>query len=319
MKTLINTIKLAVGVLILAGLAVSCLPKQETMGDAGQTLVKLSPAGFKLIAVDAAAIPQYASAFEIRKDANNAAALNTPSIVILRKDDAILTKYNAAEGTSFIPLPSSLMNTSFVPAADGTITLNYAAGEFSKSMDYTIPNASIFDFTKQYALGYRIESVSGSGIIAKGGVDTIVVQVLAKNKYDGKYLLKGVHNRVPYNFPYKQIMEMHTTGASSVAFYWPAPDGPNSVGHPIGTGPDIVNDVSWYGAGIAPVVVFDPVTNLVTNVYNTGSATPITKFTGAGANSNKYDPATKTIYVTWNYNNNPLRVFTDTLSYIGPR
>ncbi len=314
MKTLHNKIKIAVGVFLLAVLAVSCIPEQQSMGDAGQTLVKLTPEGFKLIPLDAVALPQTAVAFDIRKDANNTAALNTPTTVILKKDDAILTEYNAAEGTTFIPLSATLCNTSFIPAADGSITVDFAAGDFAKEMVFTIPNASLFDFSKQYALAYRIESVTGAGIISQGYGDTIIVQVLAKNKYDGLYLLKGIHNRVPYNFPYETEMEMHTTGATSVAFYWPDV---SSVGHPIGVGVD--NDLSWYGAGIAPVVVFDPVTNLVTNVYNTGSATVITKYTGDGANSNMYDPATKTIYVSWNYNNNPLRAFVDTLTYIGPR
>jgi hypothetical protein len=314
MKTLHNKIKIAIGVFLIAVLMGSCVPEQQSMGDAGQTLIKLTPDGFSLIPLDAVATPQSALAFIIRKDVNNKAALNTPSTVILKKDDAILTEYNAAEGTNFTPLSSSLCTTSLVPTADGTITINYAAGEFAKDMVFTVPNAALFDFSKQYALAYRIESVTGSGIISQGFGDTIIVQVLAKNKYDGLYLLKGVHNRVPYNFPYETEMEMQTTGASSVAFFWTEA---NSLGHPIGVGPG--NDLSWYGPGIAPTIVFDPVTNLVTDVYNTGSATVITKYTGEGANSNKYDPATKTIYVSWNYNNNPLRAFFDTLTFISPR
>jgi len=319
MKTFYKTIKIAAGVFLLAALAVSCLPEQQSMGDAGQTLVKLTPDGFKLIPLNAIATPQVSSAFFIRKDANSQTALNTPSTVVLLKDDAIITEYNTDEGTTFIPMSSSLVSSSLVPAADGKITLDFAAGEVAKEMIFTVPDATLFDFSKQYALAYRIESVSGAGIISQGFGDTIIVQILAKNKYDGKYLLKGVHNRVPYNYPYKQKMEMHTTGANSVRFFWPGPDGANAYGHPIGTGPDIVEDVSWYGTGIGPVVVFDPVTNLVTDVYNAGGSTLITKFTGEGSNSNLYDPVTKTIYVSWNYLNNPLRAFTDTLTYSGPR
>jgi hypothetical protein len=313
MKTLYNTIKILAGVFLLAVLAVSCVPEQQSMGDAGQTLVKLTPGGYKLIPLDAIATSQKATAFIVRKDAHNEAALNTPSTVVLKKDDAILTWYNAEEGTSFIPL-GSLCTTSLVPAADGTITLDFAAGESAKAMVFTVPNATLFDFSKQYAMGYRLESVTGAGQISQGFGDTIVVEVLAKNKYDGIYTLKGKHNRDPYTFPYETEMQMHTTGASSVRFYWPEA---GAYGHPIGVGPD--NDLSWYGTAIGPVIVFDPVTNLVSDVYNAGGTTVITKFTGAGANSNLYDPATKTIYVSWNYNNNPLRAFFDTLTYKGPR
>ena len=52
MKT-IHNIKIAIGVLFIAALAVSCLPETETMGDAGQTLVKMYPSGFKLVPFDA--------------------------------------------------------------------------------------------------------------------------------------------------------------------------------------------------------------------------------------------------------------------------
>jgi hypothetical protein len=320
MKTLYNTLKIFAGIFLLASFAMSCVPEQQSMGDAGQTLIKLTPAGFNLIAIDAKATPQKANGFILRKDAHNSTALNTPTTVVIKKDDAILTWYNAENSTNFVPLPTSLCTPSLAAAADGTITVEFAAGVTAAALDLTIPNASIFDFSKQYGLAYRIESVSGEGKISEVGlpdndaVDTIVIQVLAKNKYDGLYLLKGKHSRDPYTFPYETEMEMHTNGASSVRFFWPEAGG---YGHPIGVGPD--NDLSWYGTGIGPVIVFDPVTNLVSDVFNAGSATPITKFTGAGANSNLYDPATKTIYVSWNYNNNPLRAFFDTLTYIGPR
>jgi hypothetical protein len=226
MKTLNNKITLLIGVFVLAILAFSCVPEQQTMGDAGQTLIKLTPAGFNLLAIDAKATPQKANAFILRKDAHSEAALNTPTTVVMKKDDAILTWYNTENSTNFIPLPANLCTTSLVPAADGTITIEFAAGETAKAMDFTIPNASIFNFSAQYGLAYRIESVSGAGAISEVGlpdndaVDTIVVQVLAKNKYDGLYLMKGKHNRDPYTFPYSADMEMHTNGASSVRFFW---------------------------------------------------------------------------------------------------
>ena len=87
------------------------------------------------------------------------------------------------------------------------------------------------------------------------------------------------------------------------------------MGHPIGT----ADGISWYGASITPVIKFDPATNLVVDVYNIGSSTPITMFTGAGSRVGKYDPQTKKIIVDWNYNDNPLRAFFDDLTYIGPR
>jgi hypothetical protein len=286
------------------------------MGNAGQTLVKLNPnSGFTLLAVDAKTTAQTGILFDVRRNVANNASLNDASVTVTLMydtDTAIMKAYNAANATTFIPLPAS-MGTISPAFTAGQLTFSFAAGEFAKSIMVNLPSSGSFDFSKKYALAFKLVSVSGSGTLSAAPYQTIVCQILAKNKYDGKYLLKGLHNRVPYNFPYETGMEMRTAGANSVDFYWPDQ---GSVGHPIGTG---VGTLGWYGASIAPVIVFDPVTNLVTDVYNTGGATPITKFTGAGANSNLYDPVTKTIYVSWNYNNNPLRAFIDTLTYTGVR
>ena len=130
--------------------------------------------------------------------------------------------------------------------------------------------------------------------------------------------MTGHHNRAPYDFRYDQTMHMISQGATSVIFYWPDA---GSVGHPIGTGPDPVNDVSWYGATIAPVVVFNPANDFVSDVFNNPpNTTPITRYDGAtGTNVSRFENGTKRMIVHWNYNNNPLRAFFDTLTYIGPR
>lgn len=163
------------------------------------------------------------------------------------------------------------------------------------------------DLTGNYALGYKLVSTT-AGLIANNK-STILISIGAKNRWDGVYEMKGHHNRSPYNFPYDVTESLVTVNGNTVAMYW---DAAASVGHPIGTGPGVV---SWYGAAIAPNIVFDPVTNLVTSVYNTGGATPITMFTGAGAGVSRFDPVNKIVYVYWNYNNNPNRAFFDTLYF----
>ncbi len=106
---------------------------------------------------------------------------------------------------------------------------------------------------------------------------------------------------------------METTGPNSVIFYYVDV---NNYGHPIGVGPGVY---SWYGTAISPEITFDLATNNVTSVRNVLGTTPITLFTGPGSFPSRYDPVTKTIYVSWNYAGNPLRAFFDTLTYIGPR
>jgi len=265
MKTIYNTIKVLAGVVLLASLAVSCVPEQQSMGDAGQTLIKLTPDGFTLIPLNAVSTPQVATAFIIRKNAHSEAALNTATTVVLKKDDAILTWYNTEEGTSFVPL-GSLCTTSFTPGTDGTINLEFAAGDAAKAMIFTIPNATLFDFSKQYALAYRIESVSGPGIISEGTLDTIVVQVLVKNDYDGEYEVTAVTPMVDvansaFTGYYPFTYELETSGANSVLCYDATVWG--DYMHPMKN----AGATSGYGS-FGLEVFFDNTTRAITSVLN---------------------------------------------------
>ena len=212
-----------------------------------------------------------------------------------------------ANEKSVTPLPTGSYSLSTMDAV-------IKAGEnFTSALKLTILNSIVLDPNIAYGVGIEITSVDGGYAIA-GNMGKMVIGLSIKNKYDGIYNLKGYHNRVPNNFPYDVEIHLVTKGANSVIFYWPEV---KSIGHPIGVG---VGDVSWYGNAIAPVIVFNTTTDLVTNVFNNPpNTTVITMFTGAGSRVSKFDPATKKITVDWNYNGNPLRAFFDDLTYISPR
>ena len=235
--------------------------------------------------------------------------------VTLRLDSSLIKEYNnkdtGADGKGPVynyALPDKSLYTIVNPGNVVTIPKGSYTGYLSvklKTINY-LSGIQAFDFaiaSVDPAVGYTISGNLYRGIIIVG----------AKNKYDGVYELKGHHNRPPFDFPYDVTESMKTAGPTSVAYYW---DDAGSFGHPIGTG---VGTTSWYGNAIAPVVVFDQTTNLVTSVYNAGGPTVITMFTGAGSGVSRYDPVKKTMYVYWNYNGNPLRAFFDTLTYTKPR
>jgi hypothetical protein len=194
MKTLYNTMKIIVGVFLLATMAVSCLPEQQSMGDAGQTLIKLTPTeGFSVVALDPTSDPQTAALFELRRDVPSNAALNTTLTVelIFDTDNAILDAYNEEHETEFVTLPTSLHTTT--PAlTNGKMVVTFAPGENIKSIMINIPNAFNFDFSKQYALAYKIGTVTGDGSISEAASTEIVCQVLAKNKFDGVYEVTAI-------------------------------------------------------------------------------------------------------------------------------
>lgn len=223
--------------------------------------------------------------------------------VTLGTDQASLTTYNTTNGTSKEMPPASV--------ASFPTSVVIKKGTSQTTVQATVKISPDFNYNKAYALPIKITAVS-TGIIS-GNYGVSVYSFGVRNKYDGVYKLRGYHTRVPYNFPYSDItMEMRTLGANAVGFYWPDA---GSFGHPIGVGP---GSVSWYGSAISPVVVFDLATNLVTNVYNQGGATPISIYTGPGSGQGR-QAADKTMYIYFRYNANDARGFLDTLTYVRPR
>ena len=220
-----------------------------------------------------------------------------------------LTLNNAAvTAKGLTPLPAGTYNLNTTDAV-------IKSGERSlSSLELTINNSNVLDPNIKYGIGISMASVSGGYQLAQNSKD-VVIGLTIKNKYDGVYRLQGYHNRSPYTYPYDVTIHMVTTGPNSVVFYWPEV---KSNGHPIGTD---VGVTSWYGNAIAPEVVFNATTDMVTSVFNATPGTPITMFTGAGSGVSRYTGTTtpKKMYVYWNYNNNPLRAFFDTLTYVGPR
>jgi hypothetical protein len=278
-------------------MAVSCIPEQQSMGDADQTLIKFNPGDFALLALDAKTTSQTGVLFEVRRDANSNAALNSTSQVILDYDvsGAILDWYNDENGTTFEALPGALGTT--VPAiSSGKITLDFAAGEFVKNIELTIPNATLFDFSKQYAFAFVLSSVTGTGIKSESVFDTLVAQVLVKNKYDGKYevtanspMVDILNAALTGYYPF--IYELETTGENSVACLLTDP-GYYNYYHPILNG----TSTSVYGA-FGLELTFDATTGAITAVANPWGNPPSNTRMPAidPLGVNKYDAATKVI------------------------
>jgi hypothetical protein len=252
------------------------------------------------------------SLFSLRRDAHSNASLNTSFTVTVRVDTAAITAYNDDNDTEFEVLPDSLYTLGAGITKTGNLTyqMTFQPGEAAKEFTINL-NGGKWDFSNKYAMSFVIQDPGG--VTISSGKESVITLISVINKYDGAYRLTGYHTRPTLDFPYDQTMHLVTEGTNSVVFYWPAA---GSEGHPIGTGP---GTVSWYGTAVRPVIVFDE-NDIITNVYNKDAAVTITRFDAAtGSNVSRYDEATKTIIVHWNYNNNPERAFFDTLVYIGPR
>ena len=225
----------------------------------------------------------------------------------------LIATYNAEHGTNVQVLPANLWSIPF----NATVP----AGSKNVMLPFTITNTTTLDPNLSYGIALTITQ-SSSGYQIAENQKTVLVIFSVKNKYDGVYLLTGYHNRAPYTFPYETEVHLITTGPSSVIFYWPLA---GSVGHPIGVSP---GGLSWYGPTVAPNIVFDPATDLVTNVFNSGiGGPPIDIFPGPydgvntppGPRVGHFDPNDRSILVDWRYSANNLRAFFDNLEYLGPR
>lgn len=218
----------------------------------------------------------------------------------------LIADYNTANGTSAIALPTSVYT---IPSS---LVITIKQGETLGKLPINVSSTTSLDASITYALGISIASTDAGYTIASNLKDLLILFNI-KNKYDGIYNLTGYHNRSPYTFPFDINVHMITTGPNSVALYYP-PFG--DYGQPIGTAPGAVN---WYGAAVSPNFGFDLVTNQATTITGMpGSGVTYGYATDPGVN-NYYDPATKKMYLCWQYNGNALRRFYDTLRYIGKR
>jgi|WetSurMetagenome_2_1015567.scaffolds.fasta_scaffold00941_3 hypothetical protein len=298
MKTF-HKINISICVLFFAFLLTSCLQKQESIGNAGHTFVKLNPTVYNMLAFDAKAVPQTGLLFEVRRDVPNSIDLKTTTQVVVKydADTAILKKYNAANETEFIPLPPELGTVSPAITA-GTITVDFAANDIGKAIIINVPNAANFDFSMHYALAFTIQSVSGTGSLSAADNDTIVCEVLAKNKWDGIYTADGTFtdyiNGAAWAGIYPKVVQLQTVGANRCTKYDADYATYGYVFEVVGSG------ASSFGA-FTPAFIFDADNNV--DVVNTSVDSPArgrsaVLYTGDGA-INKYFDADKSMDVAY--------------------
>ena len=195
-------------------------------------------------------------------------------------DAPAITLYSFPKTTYVIPAGQRSVN----------ITVNY--------------KTALFDFSKKYAFPIAIKTTSTGSV--SGNFGTILMNVSAKNAYDGIYAYSGTFFRNTATGPDLALggtlvagltRPLATTAATSVSF---APL--------FATGGAV--------AGIdGTFLTVDPATNLVTAASSTNATLKNTP----GA-VNKYDPATKTFTIAFQWGDFPNdRAITAVLKYTGSR
>jgi Domain of unknown function (DUF1735) len=212
--------------------------------------------------------------------------------VTLGIDAAALTQYNTEQKTTYDLIPASLytlQSSVVIPKGQRTATV---------SLKF---KSNSFDFSKAYVLPVQIKSIS-SGTIS-GNFGTILINVNAKNKFDGVYKVTGTMVDVT-NAAFKHLTQvgetleysLETISATKCVIV-DRDYGIGAAAHVFYTG----TGASYYGS-FGAVLEFDPATNKVisvTNFYgqpagNTRSA----QIDPSGVNT--YDPATKSMKIKYN-------------------
>lgn len=238
--------------------------------------------------------------------------------VALTLDPALVTDYNTEHGTNYEAPPSSIYTM-------GSLTVTIPRGSRDGYLKMTAKPSDIS--AGSYALGFRIASISNPNYLISENYKTVITRLSVKNRYDGVYSLRsrmedwsvpyGIAN-TPWTWPASFGLEMQTSSANSVNMY--------SVAHGSFIHPALTTTGGATGfGGTIPRFVFDLSNNTLINVVNDAPPGGLNRTFSLNPSppqgTNKYDPATKTIYAAFilHQPGRPDLKIYDTLTYIGPR
>jgi hypothetical protein len=286
----INLTKQLAAISLFAVAFTSCDKVKEVtpLTTEGKTLVKIlgagTPANVVKKPVDFLPTPTKLLVVELRRDIPNETELNKQMIVTVKDDTAAVT----AVGVGYLQLPTAwyTIQTAGVKTGGqgGTFTFTFAPGEYSKEIYITIPNATLFNPSALYGLGFTITTADAGGTISTQ--KSVVVEIGAKNDYDGSYAVTGPMldavnpALVQWNNPALDAftaanggawnLNLVTTGANSCVMYdntiW------GDFFHPILSG----TSNSGYGT-FALIVNFNPANKTVSSVTNYYAPAPNTR------------------------------------------
>jgi hypothetical protein len=255
--------------------------------------------------------------FIIRRDAANDADLKKAVTVTLKALDQkylddLGSGYTTLLGTGIYSLPTTADiatgggftgSEGITQTADG-LTINFAAGEFAKSVYFKIDGSKV-DLSKQYAAAFAITNFGG--FTKKVGADTILASIAIKNRWDGVYTSEGTMNDVTdtriadvnsiladNQLTAPMQYEFRTTSAVTTTVF------DNYINGEYSFWANFANVLNRYGS-FSPVFTFDPATNKIVSIVNyygqPASNGRSAQLDPSGVNA--YDPGTKTIKAKW--------------------
>lgn len=223
---------------------------------------------------------------------------STASLVAAYNTDNGLTGTNA-----ILPLTAGLYNFAS--------SLNIPSGGRNAQIPLTITNTTTLNLNRSYAVGITIVSADGGYKVADN-LRNLLVIISLKNRLDGVYEITGEALRAGDPLlsgvfgPYQRSLS--TSSANSVQ--WEGTVRWANTGN------------SSLPAGFEPNITVDPSANTITSVSSSSGiymTAPIIRTDIIGT-TQRYDPATKTLYFEFSYAGGPTsRLFSIKAKYLRPR
>lgn len=260
-------------ILVFLSLAIgftACIKKEVTpLKDEGSTFVKIlggsSPSSLVSNPIDFVSTPQTIVVCDVRKDAANSAALSKSTTVTIKDDTAAVRAMNP----NYLQLPSNFYTltgsgVTKTGGMGGNYTVAFNSGDFAKEIKITIPNAQVLNPSRLYALGFTITGVTADSKISFE--KSLVVEIGAKNPWDGVYLMTGTFadaiNTTAWSYIGDQQYSLITISASKCIVRNDDLNGgiPGYIFSNAGAG-------TYFGA-YGLVIGFDAATNKISEFYN---------------------------------------------------
>jgi hypothetical protein len=208
-------------------------------------------------------------------------------------DAAALTAYNTSHGTNLVVCPTATI-----------APLVIKAGTRNGYAQITLKTANLLDLAKAYAIPISIASVSNTSVIIASNFKSEILQIPIANKWEGSYKMNYYALRAGDNVlsgSFRNLAwKLSTSGAKSVVYY---------KTHLWGDGKTVIG-----GIGPWNITIDDSVTPNKISITDAANAAVVLD----PAYNNRYDPATKTFYISAYWGTGPTnRAATDTLVYTG--
>ena len=208
-------------------------------------------------------------------------------------DSAALYTYDTTFNLDYVVPPTSVYK---MPSS-----VVIKKGTHQTSIQATITVGTDFDFNESYAIPLTIKSASFGTISSNFG--TAFYSFGGRNAYDGVYKMKGhvTHPNTAYVGPFvAPEVEFSTVGATAIAM----------------EAQPFFNNGALSFFGVYPVFTVNADNSVTVSGLPAGGMAPsVTDPTY----KNRYDPATKTFYISYSYNAATPRIIYDTCVYVKPR